>query len=407
MPIYHSLSFYFLPAKPEFLQNKTRFRSWLTAGLPGFFLLWIALPCLAQDNDWKDGLDTYDLVLIKKHILGIQPLDSPYKIIAADANKSHTVTTIDLVLLRRLILGITNNIENNTSWRFVPADYVFPDPTNPWLEDFPESSTVASFPATEDFVAIKVGDVNLSCTANCFNGPTATEQRSAKKMELGLPQISVKKGGEFLLPFYWNGEQPVDGMQMGLRLDPALLQVEGVVNAGATIKASAFNLKDAERGVLRMSWVADLDTGLFASELKKGQILFALQVRAEQDLDDASRAVHLDDGVLQNETYGRDGTHYGLALGAYAEEGSGDFRVKCYPNPSSTSLTFEIEPQQPGRATLMLFDNRGRRVWHKALWLEKGKNTLKINEAEALPIGVLMWKVIRRGAYASGYFIRH
>ena len=49
-------------------------------------------------SDWIKGITTYDLVLITKHILGIQTFDSGYKIIAADADNSGTVTTLDVVI---------------------------------------------------------------------------------------------------------------------------------------------------------------------------------------------------------------------------------------------------------------------------------------------------------------------
>jgi hypothetical protein len=58
--------------------------------------------------------------------------------IAADANNSQTITTSDIIMLRRLILSIVDDLPNNTSWRFVPASYSFPVPTNPWFEQFPE-----------------------------------------------------------------------------------------------------------------------------------------------------------------------------------------------------------------------------------------------------------------------------
>jgi hypothetical protein len=38
-----------------------------------------------KDDNPLNGVTTYDLVLISKHILGIEPLNSPYKMIAADA----------------------------------------------------------------------------------------------------------------------------------------------------------------------------------------------------------------------------------------------------------------------------------------------------------------------------------
>ena len=50
----------------------------------------------------------FDLVLISKHILGNEAqFDSPYKYIAADINKSGSITAFDMVQLRQLILNIT------------------------------------------------------------------------------------------------------------------------------------------------------------------------------------------------------------------------------------------------------------------------------------------------------------
>jgi hypothetical protein len=60
----------------------------------------------SKDDNPLNGVSTYDLVLISKHILGIESLNSPYKMIAADANKSGSITTFDIVELRKMILGI-------------------------------------------------------------------------------------------------------------------------------------------------------------------------------------------------------------------------------------------------------------------------------------------------------------
>ncbi|MEK7254308.1 MAG: HYR domain-containing protein, partial [Bacteroidota bacterium] len=72
-----------------------------------------------KDADPLAGVTTFDLVLITKHILGTQILNSPYKLIAADANGSGAVTTADLVALRKMILFIE---PIPISWRFIPKD---------------------------------------------------------------------------------------------------------------------------------------------------------------------------------------------------------------------------------------------------------------------------------------------
>ncbi len=117
---------------------------------------------------WLNGLTTFDLVLITKHILGLDTLDTPFQLIAADANRSGTVTTFDIVQFRKVILGLADTVPGNTSWRFVDASYVFPDPANPFGAVFPEKITAGNLTgnqAQRDFTAVKLGDINNSADA--------------------------------------------------------------------------------------------------------------------------------------------------------------------------------------------------------------------------------------------------
>ncbi|MFN4255095.1 MAG: dockerin type I domain-containing protein [Saprospiraceae bacterium] len=121
-----------------------------------------------KNGDWLNGVSTYDLLLISKHILGAQPLDSPFKLIAADANGSGSVTSFDILQLRRVILGLADSVPGNTSWRFVDARHTFANPANPFAEAFPEIvvfEPLAAPGGVADFVAVKIGDVNGSATA--------------------------------------------------------------------------------------------------------------------------------------------------------------------------------------------------------------------------------------------------
>jgi hypothetical protein len=120
------------------------------------------LPSKAEDP--ANGVTTYDMVLISRHILGVASLDSPYKIIAADANRSGAVTTLDLVEIRKVVLGLQPGFSQNTSWRFVDKGHVFPNPANPFLEPFPEFVSFNNLIGLgeADFIAVKTGDVNDS-----------------------------------------------------------------------------------------------------------------------------------------------------------------------------------------------------------------------------------------------------
>lgn len=75
-------------------------RSWLTTSVNGNYCQPYTSPCLCdlttagvytvapeRDDNHLNGVTTYDLVLISRHILGLEPLNTPYKMIAADVNE--------------------------------------------------------------------------------------------------------------------------------------------------------------------------------------------------------------------------------------------------------------------------------------------------------------------------------
>lgn len=137
-------------------------------------------------GDCLNGVTTFDLVLISKHVHDLQYFTSPYQLIAADADNSGTVDLLDSLELRKLILGIYTALPNNACWRFVRADYVFPDPTNPFSPPYPETVTTGVTTqsiAGIDFIGIKIGDVNGSAIANGGEYPTPPRFRGSARID--------------------------------------------------------------------------------------------------------------------------------------------------------------------------------------------------------------------------------
>src|SRR5690606_17443913 len=92
-----------------------------------------------KDNDPLNGVTTKDIIRIQQHLLGDKPFSSPYELIAADVDKSNSVSVRDIVWLRKMLLGYQEGFPNgNTSWRFVDAAYQFPNPAEPFDPAFPE-----------------------------------------------------------------------------------------------------------------------------------------------------------------------------------------------------------------------------------------------------------------------------
>lgn len=148
-----------------------------------------------------NGVSTFDVVLIYRHIAGEELLDSPYKIIAADVNNDGLVTLVDTVEMRQLILAQVNQFAFNPSWRFVRADYVFPDPMDPFQPAFPENYTTANLTADVtgmDFIGVKIGDVNYSAVPlnltdsthlSWIDGTVAKDENNNCQLDSGEPGL--------------------------------------------------------------------------------------------------------------------------------------------------------------------------------------------------------------------------
>ena len=150
-----------------------------------------------RPKDWLNGVSTFDIALISKHLLGIQLLDSPYKILAADVNGDGEVSASDMLFIRKLILRQLDSIPRSVPWRFIPRNYVFPNPAEPIILDIPEYM-VYNQPTDNvknaDFMAIKTGDVNLTARENTL---IIAEERGA----LNLCFLHLKRLKQAILLF--------------------------------------------------------------------------------------------------------------------------------------------------------------------------------------------------------------
>jgi hypothetical protein len=152
------------------------------------------------NTDHGNGVNTIDMIKILKHINGTELLQSPYQLIAADVDGSGDITMADFDYIRQLLLGIIQVFPNNTSWRFVLADYVFPNPSNPWESAFPEIITLGDVQEDVldiDFVGVKIGDLNCTAMSN-FQSPPESYLRET--VNLWVEDIEMGIGEEYTIP---------------------------------------------------------------------------------------------------------------------------------------------------------------------------------------------------------------
>lgn len=113
----------------------------------------------------QQDVSTFDMVLMSKSILGVEPFNNPYKFLGSDVNEDGKLSTLDLIWVRRVILFIDDVFPAQPSIIFVNQDYGFNDPNNPFSEATAASTvsftlTQAGDSASANMYVVKKGHVN-------------------------------------------------------------------------------------------------------------------------------------------------------------------------------------------------------------------------------------------------------
>lgn len=233
-----------------------------------------------KNTNHVNGVNTGDVTAIRRHILALEKLNTPYKIIAADANRSGSVNTGDVTEIRKLILAIISQYSSNTSWLFVPNSYSFPNAQNPFSTAFPTTVTFNNLSTDQyntDFVGIKIGDVNLSNTPSKINGNTDTRQLN--DITLAVGSATIMGNQQFDIPISVGQFQNIVSGQFSVNWNPNYAHYLSVQNFNSSLGISNDNFNQAftSQGKLGFLWESSSTN---AYNLPEDAILFTLRFNA-------------------------------------------------------------------------------------------------------------------------------
>lgn len=349
------------------------------------------------DKAHLNGVSTFDLVQIQKHILGTKLLTDPYQIIAADVNNSRSITTIDLIQVRKLVLGLDNKFASVPSWKFIPLAYVFPNPSNPWQEEFPQVINVNDLKdkASSDFVGIKMGDVNGSATSS---SATAVTLRSSQSLQIKTERLSQTeqhfKAGETLTLALTSSELAlVQGYQFTLNFDPQLLALENLEYH--SIKAENLGVF-AQEGDITVSWAGN------GKPIDSEETLLVLHFKAKAG-GNLPEAFQLNGRRTPAEAYTHGDEVIGVQLdwGKAALNPAEAFLQQNTPNPFKEETTIEFSLPKATHATLSIRDVAGRLLWSSSSLYAKGSNRVNIDAETFKGNGVLYYTLEADGFTAT------
>ena len=357
-----------------------------------------------KDDDPLNGVTTYDLVVISKHILAVELLGSPYKMIAADINKSGSITTFDLVELRKLILHITDAFPNNTSWRFIDKAYVFPQPNNPWAEVFPEVININNLAVpvnNADFSAVKIGDVNGSAVPNNNLDDDGTDDRSGEMLMFHTDEKWVDAGQNIEIVFRAKDFSDVYGFQFTIDYDTDKLDFQHI-NETEMMKDENYGLSLLNDGAITALW---FETTMFT--LDDGTPVLSMQFETKQ-------ACNLNEAINISSRYTMAAAYVGENLDEWevgldfeenltaviGKEVEGFALHQNVPNPFSSQTTIGFELPTAGHAKLTIYDVSGKMLKEVEGIYTNGYNEVIISN-KGLPVnGVLFYKIESAGLVA-------
>jgi Concanavalin A-like lectin/glucanases superfamily/Carboxypeptidase regulatory-like domain/Secretion system C-terminal sorting domain len=332
--------------------------------LPGSYIL---TPTKSYEKFKVNGISTLDIALIHAHTLQLSTLNSPYKVIASDVNRSSGISTADILFLRRLILGTDTTLPNNRIWAFVDGDQNFSNPISPFPFNSTKTLTSQSSDISHTFRGIKIGDVNYD------RNPLLDQAPSGDTLHL-FGVSSEREDGLVSLKLKSHTVNGLMGWQSTLHWDTRQLQL-------LDIQGRMANLGIGERwkgdGFVTLSWNDPMAEGL---NFTKGADWLEMTFRKTAEFN--STSLILTDQKLNTEAFNGQYQLMGVVMEPVSfRKNSLVGRFRVYPNPVSNHMNVEWKMEEAGKAVIRILDMRGRLLFSESGTYNKGINRLKINRS--------------------------
>ena len=359
-----------------------------------------------KNIDVNNGVSTLDMIILRKHILTIESLNSPYKYIAADVNKDNKLSTADLVELRKIILLQQTTFQNNESWRFINSSYQFTNSGNPLLEPFLEYYSINNIKTNNlkvDFKGIKIGDLDDSAKPNSIIG---SDERTANgDLVFEIKDQWLKAGQTYRIAFLSKDFNNISGFQQTIKFDKNRLTINDV-NQGILpdFGVAQNNLSNLNEGYILQSW--DYDRNI---TLDNGYPLFTIEITAKEECE-LSKALYISTEHIRAEAYEYidqfETNVYQTKINWIGSDKSSTSQSQFElfqnkPNPFSNETIIGYQVPEDNDILFQLLDHTGKLIYQAKKASMKGYNEINLTNELLKQSGVYTYKIISNGYTSS------
>ncbi len=333
------------------------------------------IPTLESD-DVLNGVSTLDIVLLQRHLLGIDNIDSPYRLLAGDVNNSGSLTASDILLLRKVILGVTEEFTGSKNWMFIDSDYNWEDASNPWEEPYSERYDIQRLEGdmVVNFTGVKMGDLNNSAYANARQ--KAIETRSNETVLLSMSKRNVSIGEHATIDLSIDNSLEVSGLQLVLNVD-------------------GWNIKDVTSATMDVDYVVLNDelriVAVTHQQVDEETIDITLHAEAETHADMEDITV-VEDSRFTTESYIK-GDEVAQVQLLITEENQSFAVGQNRPNPWTDVTGIDFYIPEAGEVEMGIYDVSGRVIYLNQKQFSKGENSWSIDKDIVKDKGVYIYKM--------------
>ncbi len=284
------------------------------------------------DDTAINGVNIRDLVLMQRHMIGPDQLNSKAQI-AADVNNDGVLSALDLVELKKLILGIYQDFPQNQIWNFIEKPL-----------------GLNQISVKGNYLGVKTGDVDDTAVL-------ANDRIDYETVSLVYEDVVFNKGQAYDIPIFYNSsERTANGMEFSFDIDESTIQIDDI-SSSLFDGIIEYNIYE---GMLKLVYLSTQE------ELSPADQLFTISLTALENSTLSSSLVFsemIPSYVLnsENELFEIKAELDGeLTNGTHNVEG---YAVSVYPNPARNMLYLDI-PAELSTADLELsvYDITGRVV---------------------------------------------
>lgn len=353
------------------------------------------------------GVSTYDLLLIQKHLLGIKSFSSTHHLLAADVNMSGGITISDIVLLRKWILQPKPDVSPLKAWRFLnPAAPLSPifNPSAPDLEQIllqgPQGDLLGM-----NLTALKVGDIN----GDAFNTLSEAETRSREPLVLAITDRTFRAGDLVDVQLGVTEFRDIQSLQLALGWDADALAFDAVQTAPneLSLENGHFGIEEAASGILRLSW-----SDPAGADQTNGNGLFKVLFRAQRD-GRLSDLLRLDPAAMAPEAVSGNGNENEELRSIRLEwRAPGQYDAEQFvlyqnrPNPFRDLTMIGFRLPQSSEVILSLYTPEGRTVTEFRGKYPPGYHEITVPGEILPPDGVIFYRLDAEGYTETRKMIR-